>query len=170
MTLPRANGPDLFPATPIPKVGATSSVRADSTNCHVVPGRSIVSIFESKSKTPLRAVVVYADQRTDRCILKTDGKLNPIAAVRAAKELSIGARVYTIGNPSGLSNTLGEGLISGLRERRGIRVVQTTAQISPGSSGGALVDSTGALGGITTYFLKDAQSLNFAIAAEEYWR
>jgi serine protease Do len=60
-------------------------------------------------------------------------------------------------------------MISGLRVRNDIRYVQTTAQISPGSSGGALVDSKGALVGITTFLLKDAQNLNFAIAAEDFW-
>jgi len=61
-------------------------------------------------------------------------------------------------------------LISGLRQLEGIRYVQTTAQVSGGSSGGALVDSKGALVGITTFLLKEGQNLNFAIAAEEYWR
>ena len=98
------------------------------------------------------------------------GSLNPIAAVRRFKDLFVGERVYTIGNPSGLTKTLGEGLISGLREPpNDIRYVQTTAPISEGSSDGALVDSKGALVGITTFRLKDAQSLNFAIAAEDYW-
>jgi Trypsin-like peptidase domain len=139
------------------------------TNCHVVIGHNSLAMFENNSKKPLKSELVYADPQTDRCILKSESGLNAISAVRTAKELSIGARVYTIGNPSGLSNTLGEGLISGLRQRRGIKLVQTTAQISPGSSGGALVDSAGALVGITQFFLKDAQNLNFAIAAEEYW-
>jgi len=71
---------------------------------------------------------------------------------------------------TGLTKTLGEGLISGLRSEGGISYVQTTAPISPGSSGGALVDSKGALVGITTFLLKDAENLNFAIAAEEFWR
>ena len=84
--------------------------------------------------------------------------------------MEVGERVYTIGNPSGLSKTLGEGLISGLRQRDGIQYIQTNAQISHGSSGGALVDSKGALVGITTFLVKDAKNLNFAIAAEEYWR
>jgi serine protease Do len=79
-------------------------------------------------------------------------------------------RVYTVGNPSGLSKTPGEGLISGLREHNDIRYVQITAPISAGSSGGALVDSQGALVGITSFLLKDAQNINFAIAAEDYWR
>ncbi|MGB6797861.1 MAG: serine protease, partial [Xanthobacteraceae bacterium] len=82
---------------------------------------------------------------------------------------AIGARVYTIGNPAGYLNTLGEGIISGLREQDGIKLIQTTAQISPGSSGGALVDPSGALVGITSFFWKNAQNLNFAIAADEFW-
>ena len=50
------------------------------------------------------------------------------------------------------------------------RVIQTSAPISHGSSGGGLFDSGGNLLGITTFMLKDAQNLNFAIAAEEYAR
>ena len=140
------------------------------TNCHVIGDNKFVTLQEDKSSRMLKATVVRGDQRTDRCVLRVEGKLNPIAAVRRVKDLAVGARVYTIGNPSGLTKSLGEGLISGLRENNGIRYVQTTAQISRGSSGGALVDATGALVGITTFLLRDAQNLNFAIAAEEYWR
>jgi S1-C subfamily serine protease len=46
--------------------------------------------------------------------------------------LKVGEKVYSIGAPSGLEKTLGEGLISGLREIKGVRIVQTTAPISPG--------------------------------------
>jgi S1-C subfamily serine protease len=102
--------------------------------------------------------------------LRSDEKLTPIASVRQIEGLVVGERVYTIGNPSGLTKTLGEGLISGLRRRNGIAYVQTTAPISAGSSGGALVDSQGSLIGITTFLLKDSQNLNFAISAGEYWR
>jgi serine protease Do len=108
--------------------------------------------------------------KSDRCFLKVEGQLRAIAAVRSIESLEVGERVYTIGNPSGLSKTLGEGLISGLCQDERVEYVQTTAPISPGSSGGALVDSKGALVGITTKFMKDAQNLNFAIAAEEFWR
>ncbi len=80
----------------------------------------------------------------------------------------VGERVFTVGSPSGLDNTLGEGIISGLRSRKSQRLVQTTAQISPGSSGGGLFDTAGRLVGITTFMLRDSQSLNFAIAVEEY--
>jgi S1-C subfamily serine protease len=152
-------------------LGSAVAISPDTalTNCHVIESQSVIRVVATKQK-PLVATVAHADRRGDRCFLKVEGKISPISAVRRFQDLSVGERVYTIGNPSGLSNTLGEGLISGLRQRGGIRYVQTTAQISRGSSGGALVDSKGSLVGITTFLLKDAQNLNFAIAAEEYWR
>jgi Trypsin-like peptidase domain/Trypsin len=154
-------------------IGSAVAVAADTalTNCHVIENQASIMVLDEATKQPLKANVSSADRSSDRCFLKVDGgSLNPIAAVRRFKDLSVGERVYTIGNPSGLSKTLGEGLISGLRQHDGVRYVQTTAQISGGSSGGALVDSKGALVGITTFLLKDGQNLNFAIAAEEYWR
>jgi S1-C subfamily serine protease len=110
------------------------------------------------------------DLQTDRCLLIVEGKLKAISSVRRMESVEVGERVYTIGNPRGLSNTLGDGLVSGVREHKGITLIQTSAPVSPGSSGGALVDSQGALVGITTFIIRDAQNLNFAIAAEEFWR
>ncbi len=80
----------------------------------------------------------------------------------------MGERVYTIGAPIGLELTLGEGIISGLRSHKDRRLVQTSAPISGGSSGGGLFDAYGNLVGITTFLLREAQNLNFAIAAEDF--
>jgi S1-C subfamily serine protease len=141
------------------------------TNCHVVKNQQLVALLDGDPPDRvLRATIVRADPRSDRCFLTVDGKLAPVASVRRVADLAVGERVYTIGNPSGLTKTLGEGLISGLRQTDGIHYVQTSAPISPGSSGGALVDSRGSLVGITTFLLKEAQNLNFAIAAEEFWK
>jgi hypothetical protein len=81
----------------------------------------------------------------------------------------VGERVFTIGSPEGLERSLGEGLISGLREGYGSSYVQTTAPISHGSSGGGLFDKYGNLVGITTLSFTTGQQLNFAIAAESFW-
>jgi hypothetical protein len=78
--------------------------------------------------------------------------------------------VYTVGAPSGLDLTLGEGLVSSLRTHNGYRYIQTTAPISAGSSGGGLFDSSGNLIGITTFLIRDAQNLNFAVAASDFWK
>jgi len=88
---------------------------------------------------------------------------------RPYSHLSVGEPVYTIGSPSGLENTLGEGIVSGLRNKKGMKYIQTSAPISPGSSGGGLFDIYGNLVGITTFLLEDAQNLNFALSADAFW-
>jgi S1-C subfamily serine protease len=123
----------------------------------------------SGEETEIEIELMSADPETDRCILRTDSWLRPIRAIRPADSLTVGERVYSIGNPSGLSKTFAEGLISGVREDEGVTLVQTSAPISPGSSGGALVDASGALVGITTFLLVDTQNLNFAISASAFW-
>ncbi|HEY1243788.1 MAG TPA: serine protease [Hyphomicrobiaceae bacterium] len=159
--------------------GATGTAVAVSgnvalTNCHIIKGYAAIMIYppEKRGSTslPLRATPLKADLQTDRCLLSVSGGLEPIRSVRKLHDVEIGERVYTIGNPKGLANTLGDGLVSGLRELGGITMIQTSAPVSPGSSGGALVDAHGALLGITAFIVKDAQNLNFAIGAEEFWR
>jgi hypothetical protein len=80
----------------------------------------------------------------------------------------VGERVLAIGSPLGLEGTLSEGVVSQLRELDGMPLIQTTAQISPGSSGGGLFLYTGDLAGITTMSLKGGQSLNFAVPVDAF--
>ncbi len=100
-------------------------------------------------------------------------QLKPVIGVRPYVDLKVGEPLYTLGAPSGLDLTLANGILSALREDAGVRYVQTTAPISPGSSGGGLFDARGNLVGITTLVFVGKehlnQSLNFAIAAEMYW-
>jgi S1-C subfamily serine protease len=138
------------------------------TNCHIVARRKTILLVQKKDGDTAR--VVASDPKTDRCIVETARlKMHPVQGVRRFGDLHVGEKVYTIGNPSGLEATLGEGLVSGLRERDGVRYVQTSAPISPGSSGGGLFDERGNLLGITAFKLVNAENLNFAIAAEDYW-
>jgi len=139
------------------------------TNCHVLEGRSFVVVIQKGAFS--QAEIEKADPNTDRCILKVTGlELSPISGMRPWNTLEVGEKVYSIGAPSGLEQTLGEGIISGLREYKGIRIVQTTAPISPGSSGGGLFDNKGNLVGITTFLLREMQAINFALLAEMYWQ
>lgn len=63
--------------------------------------------------------------------------------------------------------TISNGIISGFRETNGgMKLRQTTAPFSPGSSGGGLFDDQGRLVGITTLIAKDSQNLNFAVSAK----
>lgn len=140
------------------------------TNCHVVGDYPFIGIFRKDDLSDLMPVTLrLRDVAGDRCILRTTGATLPATvAIRGYGDIEIGERAFTIGAPSGLDLTLGEGLVSGKRRRDGIAMVQTSAPISPGSSGGGLFDARGNLIGITTFKLRNAENLNFAIAAETY--
>jgi S1-C subfamily serine protease len=140
------------------------------TNCHVVARSKTITL--ANATTRLRAEVIAADRKTDRCYLRVlDGELEPVPGFRDYASLSVGEVVFTIGSPEGLINTLGDGLLSGLRRsEEGVEYVQITAPVSPGSSGGGVFDDRGNLVGITTFTIRDAQNLNFAISASLFWR
>ena len=139
------------------------------TNCHLVDKRP--SIWIKQGNLIETVTVMAAEGKSDRCILATDREtLSPVKRIRAYDGLKVGEQVFTVGSPSGLEATLAQGIVSGLRRTDSRRLVQTTAPISPGSSGGGLFDQSGNLVGITTFTLRDSQGLNFAIAAEDYFR
>ena len=139
------------------------------TNCHIVESRPLLWI--KKADKLMRAKIIRGDSQTDRCMIGVDqGILIPVQGIRNYDDLLVGEDVFTIGSPSGLESTLGQGLISGLRRVEKQRLIQTTAQISPGSSGGGLFDQSGNLVGITTFMISDGQNLNFAIAVEDFFR
>lgn len=142
------------------------------TNCHVVEGA--LKIIVRQGKAELVAKLQASEPAKDRCVLEVaETQLKPVTGVRPYVDLKVGEPLYTLGAPSGLDLTLADGILSGLREDEGVRFVQTTAPISPGSSGGGLFDARGNLVGITTLAFVGKQhlnqSLNFAIAAEMYW-
>jgi hypothetical protein len=136
------------------------------TNCHVVGGAAELSLVQNDQTFEVR--VISANVRADRCILETVSRLKTYVPIRPFDQLEVGEKVYSIGAPLGLELTLSDGLLSGKREVSGSHSAQTTAPISPGSSGGGLFDAYGNLIGITTFLLKDSENLNFAIAAQEY--
>ncbi|MDD3444634.1 MAG: serine protease [Zavarzinia sp.] len=142
------------------------------TNCHVLEDQQFFGIFRNEDMSDLRPVTVkLRDEEGDRCIIRVDKPDLPAhVAIRSHSDIVIGERAYTVGAPSGLDLTLGEGLVSSKRRHEGQQYVQTSAPISPGSSGGGLFDNRGNLIGITTFMLRDTQNLNFAIAAEEFLR
>jgi S1-C subfamily serine protease len=140
------------------------------TNCHVVAFAEAITLINGDRT--LKAEVVSADQATDRCFLRIQtGELQPVSGVREYSSLTVGEAVYTLGSPKGLVSTLGSGLLSGLRTGDdGTEYIQITAPLSDGSSGGGLFDDQGNLIGVTTFTIRDAQSLNFAIAASQFWK
>lgn len=137
------------------------------TNCHIIKNRPEVVVVVAGE--PRRATVAAARMDSDACVLRVaDPVLSPIVAVKSAKSLRVGEEVLAIGSPSGFTNSLSTGVVSQLRTDGTATYVQTTAQISPGSSGGGLFDRYGNLVGITTFKVGDAEGLGFAVAIEEF--
>ena len=106
----------------------------------------------------------------DRCVLRTDAKLPKWVEVRPYDDIKVGERAVTIGTPQGLELTVAEGIVSSKRSQNDSKLIQTSAPISQGSSGGGLFDAQGQLLGITTFYFKAGQNLNFAVAGEEFAR
>ena len=135
------------------------------TNCHVLAKAS--NFVVKRDNVTYGATLEYPDPGRDLCQIKVANFTAPPVAMAPAGTARVGQRVYAIGNPRGLENTLSEGLLSGLRGGDGeARLLQTTAAIAPGSSGGGLFDSDGRLLGITTFSARDGGNLNFAMPAE----
>jgi len=150
-------------------VGSAVAVAPDRllTSCHVIEALEIISIWQGDFFAS--AELLEADYENDRCVLVPNKmELSAIADIRRYDDLEVGERVFTIGSPTGVEQTLGEGLISSLRIADGLPLIQTTAPISPGSSGGGLFDDQGNLIGIMPFFLEDGQQLKVAIAADSF--
>jgi cytochrome c-type biogenesis protein CcmH/NrfG len=134
------------------------------TNCHVIKGASSIAIRIEDKEFP--ATLKYSDWDRDICSLSIANLRSSPIFLGNTKTLKVGAKVYAIGAPKGLELTLSDGIVSSLREVDGGRYIQTTAAISPGSSGGGLFDENGALVGLTTFYLAEGQNLNFAVPVE----
>jgi len=137
------------------------------TNCHIIEGADVVLLKRGEYSTI--GFVRYTDPGRDLCQLgATDpaGFEKAVTRLDVVSSLRVGEKVYAIGAPQGLELTLSDGLIASLRKLpSGETIIQTSAPISKGSSGGGLFDSNGRLIGITSYFARMGQNLNFAIPA-----
>jgi len=149
-------------------VGSGSGVVIDDgvllTSCHVATVGA--KLTAKLGETVLPATVVLADEVYDLCRLSVPGMRAPPVPLGSVETLRTGQRVYAIGAPQGLELTLSEGIVSALRNVDGGTVIQTTAPISPGSSGGGLFDASGRLVGVMTFQHRYGQNLNFALPAD----
>jgi serine protease Do len=134
------------------------------TNCHVTQGASHVMV---KSGANSRSANPYvSDEEFDLCSLDVFGLEAPSVTLGSVANMRTGQRVYAIGAPLGLELTISEGIVSSLREAAGSKVIQTTAPVSPGSSGGGLFSADGRLIGIVTSQVRNGQNLNFAMPVD----
>ncbi len=147
------------------------------TNFHVIQGASALRVtLADNSEWDARVVGMAPDQ--DLAVLFINAprdRLKPISVGQSAN-LLVGQRVFAIGNPFGLDQTLTTGIISALgREINGVSgrkisgVIQTDAAINPGNSGGPLLDSAGRLIGVNTAIFSPSGSnagIGFAVPVD----
>jgi hypothetical protein len=133
------------------------------TNYHVVKAGVRYTVGRGKQVTP--ATLIAGDPEMDIGLLTAPGLEAKPARLGQAGELKVGEPVYAVGAPGGLELSLSEGIVSQLRGGPP-PLIQTTVAISPGSSGGGLFNAAGELVGITTFYLKEGQNLNFALPVE----
>lgn len=133
------------------------------TNFHVVQGAASLEIERDTGEVFDNVYFVTADQRRDTVILKIP--VSGVAGLRLGSDegVEIGSRVFVMGNPLGQTATFSDGLISARRVVDGVELLQVTAPISPGSSGGPAMNEDGEVIGIATMFLQGGQNLNFLV-------
>lgn len=134
------------------------------TNLHVIRGAVKATVRLASGEAYDDVGVVNVDARKDLALLKIGGFKLPAAVLGDSDDVEIGHRVYAIGAPKGLELTISEGIVSGRRDSgEGHQLLQTSAALSSGSSGGGLFDESGRLVGITTSKIVDGENLNFAV-------
>lgn len=136
------------------------------SNCHVFENKSTDTASVVYEHKRFAATLRYADLGHDLCSFTVQDLAAPPITMGATSGLVVGENAYAIGAPEGFDLTLSSGIISSLREIPGGTIIQMTTPISPGSSGGGLFDSDGRLIGITSYYEKGSQQINFALPVE----
>src|SRR6218665_3680563 len=134
------------------------------TNVHVIEGCSSVYVLLNRQEKKYSVSGYVAIDRTnDLVILKASGLYGAKLTLGSETFPEIGEKIYAIGNPKGLNGTFSEGIISGIRSFAANQVLQITAPISPGSSGGPILNSAGQVVGIAFASFSAGQNLNLAI-------
>ena len=129
------------------------------TNYHVIRGASRATAkFGDGTFATVSGVVAY-DPGHDVAVIKVQGASPPTLKLGNSDSLRVGDHVVAIGSPLGLQNTMSEGIVSALR----MGVVQMSAPISPGSSGGPVLNTAGEVVAVSVATVTEGQNLNFAV-------
>jgi S1-C subfamily serine protease len=135
-----------------------------ASNLHVVEGsaKGYAKLVGDKTKYDIEGVTI-ADPNYDLVVLKVSNSHSRTLPLGNSDTVQVGESVYAVGNPQGLEGTFSQGIVSSIREVGADKLLQITAPISPGSSGGPVLNEKGEVIGISVATFKGGQNLNFAI-------
>jgi hypothetical protein len=149
-------------------LGTGFVVRADgwiATNLHVVAGggtRVVVTLRDGR-ELPI-VEMLAASPEHDLALVRVEARGLPALALGNSDAMRPGDPIVAIGNPMGLEDTVSNGLVSARRKvDRGLEVLQVSAPIAPGSSGGPLFNDHGEVVGVATAVLTSGQNLAFGV-------
>ncbi len=136
------------------------------TNYHVIEGTTKIMVSTQADKEYEVKEIVGFDADIDLAVLRVDSQ-NPTLAM-SQDGAATGEDIYALGSPFGLTGTLSDGIVStDSRVMEGVDYIQISAPISPGNSGGPLLNVYGEVLGVNTMYLVDGQNLNFAVNIKE---
>jgi len=135
------------------------------TNVHVMQGASRAIVRLASGEQYDRVQAIDADSLADIAIIKVPGFGLPTVTLSGHMP-PVGSKVVVIGSPLGLAQTVSDGLVSAYRMRDGKQLLQISAPISHGSSGGPVFNEAGEVIGIANSSREDGQQLNFAVPAK----
>ncbi|MBO5032716.1 MAG: trypsin-like peptidase domain-containing protein [Lachnospiraceae bacterium] len=137
------------------------------TNSHVACGGKFYTVKIEDDENSYRTdEMIKYNQVLDLAMIRIDRSLNPLPVYKGAQKLVRGQKVVAIGSPLGLFNSVSDGIISGFRSIDHVDMIQFTAPISHGSSGGAVLNMYGEVIGISTAGFDDGQNINLAVGYE----
>ena len=135
-----------------------------ATNLHVIQGgaRGYAKLVGQRRKHDI-AGTVGIDLKRDLALLAVPGVKARLLSLGDSGQVAVGDEVYAAGNPQGQEGTFSQGIVSGFHKIGSDTLMQITAPISPGSSGGPILDARGKVIGVAVATFKRGQNLNFAI-------
>jgi serine protease Do len=135
------------------------------TNYHVLFGADQAVVrTQAGRRYPVKRIVAE-NKEADLVLLAADIPPSEISPLEVSGKLpEVGEKIYAIGHPMGLEKTVSEGIVSAIRKLPKLGdIIQITAAISPGSSGGPVFNSSGVVIGVARATFRTGQNLNFAV-------
>lgn len=132
------------------------------TNFHVIKNSTYLLIYDIDGKFTYCNTASSFDVNKDIAILKIRPQ-SSFLTMNFKDKPNIGDNIFVISSPRGFKFSISDGILSGIRNINNINLYQMTAPISPGSSGGPVLDEKGNVIGIASSYFKDGQNINFSI-------